>query len=72
MFLFLFRVGAALLTKDGQIFQGCNIENASFDWPIVQKGQPFCYGIRRYEILNILQSTEIPKILSHHVVLVAK
>lgn len=25
-----FRVGAALLTKDGQIFQGCNIENASF------------------------------------------
>ncbi|MFR4771183.1 MAG: cytidine deaminase [Streptococcus salivarius] len=31
MFLILsFRVGAALLTKDGQIFQGCNIENASF------------------------------------------
>ena len=25
-----FRVGAALLTKDGDIFQGCNIENASF------------------------------------------
>ena len=25
-----FRVGAALLTKDGHIFQGCNIENASF------------------------------------------
>lgn len=23
-------VGAALLTKDGQIFQGCNIENASY------------------------------------------
>ena len=25
-----FHVGAALLTKDGQVFQGCNIENISF------------------------------------------
>ncbi|EHN58735.1 MAG: cytidine deaminase [Oenococcus sp.] len=25
-----FPVGAALLTSDGQIFQGCNIENAAF------------------------------------------
>lgn len=25
-----FAVGAALLTKDGQIFTGCNIENVSF------------------------------------------
>lgn len=25
-----FRVGAALLTKDGRVFTGCNIENASF------------------------------------------
>lgn len=25
-----FSVGAALLTEDGQIFTGCNIENASF------------------------------------------
>lgn len=25
-----FPVGAALLTKDGQIFSGCNIENASY------------------------------------------
>lgn len=25
-----FRVGAALLTKEGRVFQGCNIENASF------------------------------------------
>ena len=25
-----FRVGAALLTQDGEVFTGCNIENASF------------------------------------------
>ena len=25
-----FRVGAALITKNGEIFQGCNIENAAF------------------------------------------
>lgn len=25
-----FRVGAALLTKDGEIYQGCNIENVAF------------------------------------------
>ncbi len=25
-----FKVGAALLTRDGRIFQGCNVENASY------------------------------------------
>jgi len=25
-----FQVGAALLTKDGQVFHGCNIENAAY------------------------------------------
>ena len=25
-----FRVGAALLTADGRLFHGCNVENASF------------------------------------------
>ncbi|MCX7218711.1 MAG: cytidine deaminase [Burkholderiales bacterium] len=25
-----FKVGAAVLTKDGKVFQGCNVENASY------------------------------------------
>ena len=25
-----YKVGAALLTKDGRVYQGCNIENASY------------------------------------------
>ncbi len=29
-----FRVGAALLTKEGKVFTGCNIENASFSLTI--------------------------------------
>ncbi|MDE5558595.1 MAG: cytidine deaminase [Ruminococcus sp.] len=29
-----FRVGAVLLTQDGQIFTGCNIENASYSMTI--------------------------------------
>ena len=30
----LFRVGASLLTKDGKIFTGCNVENASYSMTI--------------------------------------
>jgi len=62
-----FRVGAALITKNGEIFQGCNIENASF-------GLTNC--AERTAIfkvtLNVSQYTETPKSPSHRVVLVAK
>ena len=68
-----FRVGAALLTKDGHIFQGCNIENASFGLTNCAERTAI---LRRYlkgiETLNVSQYTEIPKSLSHRVVLVAK
>ncbi len=29
-----FKIGAALLTKDGKVFQGCNVENASYSMTI--------------------------------------
>ena len=68
-----FRVGAALLTKNGRIFQGCNIENASFGLTNCAERTAI---LRRYlkgiETLNVSRYTEIPKSLSHRVVLVAK
>ena len=46
-----FRVGAALLTKEGKIFTGCNIENASYGEPTVRSVRQFLKryrkGIRR-------------------------
>ena len=35
-----FRVGAALLTKDGKIYTGCNIENAAYGPPTALSGRP--------------------------------
>ena len=68
-----FRVGAALLTKDGHIFQGCNIENASFGLTnCAERTAIFKAVSEGIETLNVSQYTEIPKSLSHRVVLVAK
>ena len=36
-----FKVGACVLTKDGHIYTGCNIENSSFVRLTVQKGQQY-------------------------------
>lgn len=40
-----FRVGAALLAKDGRIFTGCNVENSSFGGTICAERTAFVKAI---------------------------
>ena len=42
-----FRVGAALLTADGKIYTGCNIENAAYTDELCGADGVFQGGIRR-------------------------
>lgn len=51
-------VGAALLTEDGRIFLGCNIENASYGLTIcaerVAFGSAIAAGVRRFTQIAIV------------------
>jgi cytidine deaminase len=40
-----FKVGAALLTEEGKIFTGCNVENASFGLCICAERSAICQAI---------------------------
>jgi cytidine deaminase len=59
-----FPVGAALLTKDGQVFTGCNIENASYPLSICAERtavfKAVSEGERDFEKLVVTGHTEGP------------
>ncbi|WP_216830048.1 cytidine deaminase [Alkalihalobacterium elongatum] len=59
-----FPVGAALLTKDGQVFKGCNIENASYGLTnCAERTAVFkavSEGVHSFSAIAIVADTERP------------
>ena len=55
-----FRVGAALLSKDGEIFTGVNVENSSFGGTICAERTAFVKavseGVREFKAIAIVSS----------------
>ena len=59
-----FQVGAAILTADGQIFAGCNVENASYGLTICAERAALAAavsaGARRFRRVAVVTDTEPP------------
>ena len=59
-----FKVGAALLTKSGKVFTGCNIENSSFGASMcaerVAVFKAVSEGEREFETIALVTDTEEP------------
>ena len=59
-----FAVGAALLTKDGKVYTGCNIENASYTPTICAERTAFFKaifdGVREFAAIAIIGSGVLP------------
>lgn len=59
-----FKVGAALVAEDGQVFTGCNVENLSFGLTMcaerVAIGKAIAAGVRRFTAVAVVADTEKP------------
>lgn len=59
-----FGVGAALLTKDGKVYHGCNIENAAYSMCNCAERtalfKALSEGDREYQLLAVVADTERP------------
>ena len=59
-----FKVGAALLTRDGRIFGGCNVENASYGLTVCAERvallKALSEGERDFTLVAVVADTERP------------
>jgi len=59
-----FAVGAALLTADGRIFTGCNVENLSYGLTQCAERTAICSavaaGVREFATLAVVADTAVP------------
>ena len=59
-----FKVGAALLSKDGQVFHGCNIENASYGMTNCAERtalfKAYSEGVTQFDSLVVVADTDRP------------
>jgi cytidine deaminase len=59
-----FKVGAALVAKDGQVFHGCNIENAAYSMTNCAERtalfKAYSEGVTQFDSLVVVADTEGP------------
>lgn len=59
-----FKVGAALLTEDGKVYHGCNIENAAYSMANCAERtalfKAFSEGERKFTMLAVVADTDRP------------
>jgi len=59
-----FKVGAALLSRDGQVFHGCNIENAAYGMTNCAERtalfKAYSEGITQFDSLVVVADTDRP------------
>ena len=59
-----FQVGAALLTADGRVFSGCNVENISYGLTNcaerVAIGAAVAAGVRKFAAVAVVADTGVP------------